>query len=280
MRAQRQRVKHADAALVEQPVQQPLARKIGVDQFDILDGRDQRLAFDPGVVFRHRVGDAALRRIAWMQIGLSRPLRRLGEKLQQHSAGAPAVLRAFAAAPFLADRKPHSGRNLFRAQKIFMRGVLESAAFERHQPLIAAHVRPLVDGHGEMAFPQQRAGVLAFPEPPGIEARIGAQAVRRLKIHDQKRHRAVGLGLQNEAALEFQRRAEQGREHDRLAEQLADRCRIIVPGQDVIERGAEPGQAAAQIEGSDLERQHRVVDRNRRRRADRSFNGDFRVGGL
>ena len=57
-------------------------------------------------------------------------------------------------------------------------------------------------------------------------------------------------------------------------------ARIIVLGQDVVERGAEPGQAAAQIERSDLERQYRVVDRNGRRRADRGFDGDFRVGGL
>ena len=67
-------------------------------------------------------------------------------------------------------------------------------------------------------------------------------------------------------------------EHDRLAEQLADRRRIIVLGQDVVERRAEPGQAAAQIEGGDLERQRRVVDRYGRRRADRGFLGDFDVG--
>ena len=62
-------------------------------------------------------------------------------------------------------------------------------------------------------------------EPLGVKARIGAQPVRRLEIHDQERHRAVGLGLQDEAAVEFQRRAEQRRQHDGLAEQLADRRR-------------------------------------------------------
>ena len=75
----------------------------------------------------------------------------------QNSASAPAVSRAFAAAPFLADRKAHPGRDLFRAQKIFMRGVFQGAAFQRHQPLIAAHVRPLVDGHGKMALAKQGA---------------------------------------------------------------------------------------------------------------------------
>ena len=112
-------------------------------------------------------------------------------------------------------------------------------------------------------------------EPRGVEARIGAQAIRRLEIHDQKRHRAVSPGLQDEAAIEFQRRAEQRRQHDRFAEQLADGGGIIVLGQDFVERGAEPGQPAAQIEGADLERQRRIVDRNGRRRADRG-SADFR----
>ena len=161
-----------------------------------------------------------------------------------------------------------------------MRGVFQIAAFERHQPLIAAHVRALIDGHGEMALAEQRAGILALLQPRRIEARIGAQPIRRLEIHDQERHRTIGLGLQDEAAVEFQRRAEQGRQHDGLAEQLADRRGIIVLGQDVVERGAEPGQPSAQIERVDLERQHGIVDRNRRRRADGGFGGDFGVGGL
>ena len=272
MRAEPQRLKHANAALVKQPVQQPLARQVWIDQLDILDGRDQGLAFDPGVVLGDRVGDAALRRIARMKIGLPRPLQRLGQKLQQHSAGAPATPEAVAAAPFLTDCQPHPGRNLFRAQEILMRGVFQAAAFERHHPLIAAHVRTLIDGHGKMPASDQRAGILALLEPLRIEPRIGAQAIRRLEVHDHERHRTIGLGLQNEAALEFQRRAEQRRQHDGLAEQLADRRRIIVLGQDIVERGAEAGQTSAQIERIDLERQHRVIDRNSRRRADRGFN--------
>ena len=109
-----------------------------------------------------------------------------------------------------------------------MRGVFQGAAFQRHQPLIAAHVRALIDGHREMAFAEQRAGGHALLQPRRIEARIGAQFIRRLKIHDQERHRTVGLGLQDEAAVEFQRRAEQGRKHDRFAEQLPTGGRIIV----------------------------------------------------
>ena len=39
-----------------------------------------------------------------------------------------------------------------------MRGVFQIAAFERDQALIAAHVGALVDGHGEVALAEQRAG--------------------------------------------------------------------------------------------------------------------------
>jgi len=35
-----------------------------------------------------------------------------------------------------------------------------------------------------------------------------------------------------------------------------------MPGQDLVECGAKPCQAAAQVERSDLERQHRIVYRN------------------
>ena len=72
-------------------------------------------------------------------------------------------------------------------------------------------------------MPSSAPEILAVLEPLGVEARIGAQAVGRLKVDDQERHRAVGLGLQDEAAVEFQRRAEQRRQHDGLAEQFADR---------------------------------------------------------
>ena len=131
-----------------------------------------------------------------------------------------------------------------------------------------------------MALAEQRAGVLTGLELLHIKARIGPQAIRRLEVDDQKRHRAIGLGLQNETAVEFQRRAEQRREHDRLAEQLADGRRIVVLGQDVVERGAEPGETAAQIERVDLERQHRVVDRNGRGRTNGRLGRDFRAGGF
>ena len=65
-----------------------------------------------------------------------------------------------------------------------MRGVLEAAAVERDQALVAAHVGALVDGHGEMAVAEQRAGVgLAGRDRGGdarrVEARAGAHLAGR-----------------------------------------------------------------------------------------------------
>ena len=69
--------------------------------------------------------------------------------------------RAAGPAQLLADRQPHARRDLLGAQEIFVRGGFEIAALERDQPLIAAHVGALIDGHGEMAAAEQLAGRLA-----------------------------------------------------------------------------------------------------------------------
>ena len=127
----------------------------------------------------------AFRRIAGIEIGQPRALRRLRQELQQDAAGAPAVARAVGAGgQLLADREPHPRRDLLRAQEIFVRGVLEVAALERDQALVAAHVGALVDGHGEMAVAEQRAGVgLARRDRGGdallVEARAGAHLAGR-----------------------------------------------------------------------------------------------------
>ena len=124
-----------------------------------------------------------------------------------------------------------------------MRGLFQATAIERHQALIAAHVRPLVDRHRHVALAEQAACALHARQPRGVVARIGAQPVGRLKIHHHERDRAIGLGLQDEATLELQGRA-------------------------------------AQIEFGDLERQHRVVDRNLGWGTNRAVDGHFGVGGF
>ena len=106
---------------MKQAIEQTLAGQRRIDQFDVLDGGDQRLAFDPGLVLLDSVQFGALGRIAGMQIGLTQTLGRLRQELRQQTAGAPAQL---AAAPLLADGEAHTGRDLLGAQEIFMRGLL------------------------------------------------------------------------------------------------------------------------------------------------------------
>ena len=176
----------------------------------------------------------------------------------------------FAGAEFLGDRKPHARRNLLRARKVFVRGLLEIAAFERDKPLVAAHLRTLVDGHGEMAVTEQLAGRCGVGgdrrgDALGIEAGAGPHLARRGEIDHQHAHRSVALGLQDEAAIEFERGAQHDREHDRLAEQLCHRRRIIVAPQDGVDRRPEPHDAAAQIERLDRKRQDGVVEPRLRR---------------
>ena len=79
----------AHAAFVKQPVSQPLARKIGIEQFEIVDGVDQRAALDPGFILRQRMQRGAGRRIAGMQVSLPGALGRSRQELQQDAAGAP-----------------------------------------------------------------------------------------------------------------------------------------------------------------------------------------------
>ena len=143
---------------MEQPIEQLLGRERRIDQFDILDRLDQRTAFDPGIVFRDRVRLDASGASPGSRSAHARTIRSSRQELQQDAAGAPAMARARRRrAEFLGDREPHAGRDLLGAQEIFVRGILERSALERDQTLIAAHVAALIDGHGEMAVPEQRS---------------------------------------------------------------------------------------------------------------------------
>ncbi len=141
----------------------------------------------------------------------------------------------------------------------------EVAAVERHQPLITAHFRALIDGHGEMAAAQEPAGIGLARSYRGrdarrVEARAGPHIARRGEIDHQHAHRAVALGLQDEAALEFEARAEHDGEHDGLAEQFCHRRGVIVTAQNGVDHGTQPHDAAADVERLDRERQDRVVE--------------------
>src|SRR5262249_58084370 len=88
------------------------------------------------------------------------------------------------------DGDPHAGRNLLRAQEIFMRSVLEILALKRNQALIAARVRALVDRHREVAMTEEVAGRVPSRRDGGrdpflVEAGTRAHVPRRAEIDHQ-----------------------------------------------------------------------------------------------
>jgi hypothetical protein len=148
---------------------------------------------------------------------------------------------------------------LFRLPEIGVGGLGEALAFERDDALIALGVGAAVDGHREMALAQQPSIGWQRVEPLLREARIAAQAARHLIVGDQEIDRPVGGSLENELALEFQRRAEQRGQRHRLAEQLRHGVRIGVARQDGVDHRPELHQPARDIRLFGLERQDEVV---------------------
>ena len=182
---------------------------------------------------------------------------------------------------FLGHSEAHTRRDLLGAQKILVRGMLEILALERDDALVAGHVGALVDGHGEMTMAQQRARIGGTRcdggrDPRGVEAGAGAHLAGRGVVDDQHADRPVALGLQDEAALEFQGRAEQHREHDGFAEKLRDRHRIAMTRQDGVDGRPEAYHPPAQVERFDLKGQDRVVLGGGRRRTRRDVRIDIR----
>src|SRR5437016_1883973 len=116
---------------MEKPIGQLLARNVGVDQLEILDGGNQGTALNPRVVLGHNMGSDALGDIAWIEIGNPSAIRRLGEKLHKDTAGTPIMAWAFwARSQLLGDREPHARRNLFGAAEIFMRRLFKATALK------------------------------------------------------------------------------------------------------------------------------------------------------
>ena len=103
------------------------------------------------------------------------------------------------------------------------------------------------------------AGSHRFGKPLGIEARIGAQRPRRREIGDQHVDRPIGTRLQDELAVELQRRSKQDRQHADLGQQPRYRLGIVVALQDLIEHRPELNGAAAHVERADLERHDVIV---------------------
>ena len=87
--------------------------------------------------------------------------------------------------------------------------MFEVLAFERNDALIADGVEPLIDGHREMAFAEQRPRISRAASDGGsdtssVETGAGAHLVRRGVVDHQHPNWTVALRLQDEAALELQ----------------------------------------------------------------------------
>jgi hypothetical protein len=96
-------------------------------------------------------------------------------------------------------------------------------------------------------------------EPVLVKAGIGAQIAGRAEIRDQQVNRPVALGLNDQFAFEFERRAEQHRQCNGFGEQPGDRLGISVPAENRVDHRTELDNAAAHIQAIDLEGQHTVI---------------------
>ena len=141
---------------------------------------------------------------------------------------------------------------------------LEALALERDDALVALHMRALVDGHAHVALAQQ-VGNAALAGPDGgldglgVELGAGAQPVRGVEIDDDHRHRTVGLGLEDEPALEFQRGPDQRRQHHGLAQEARHRLWIVVTPEDRVDGRAKPHHASTAIERLEREGHDNVI---------------------
>src|SRR5690348_13183616 len=111
-------------------------------------------------------------------------------------------------AQFLGDREAYARRNLLRAEEVFVRDVLQGAAIERYKPLIAIHVRALIDRHCQMAFAEQSstvaiAGCNCRSDATLVETRARPHFVRRDEVYDQHPDGTVTLRLQYEPAMDL-----------------------------------------------------------------------------
>ena len=79
----------------------------------------------------------------------------------------------------------------------------------------------------------------------GVVAAIAAQAAVAVVVGDDIGDRPIALGLHDQPALELQVGADQGGQGAGFAEQIGDRVRVIVAGQDLVDGAAQARQAAA-----------------------------------
>ena len=133
----------ADAALVEQAVEEALDRDRRIGQLVVLDRADQRLRLDPGVVLARRrrspapSGTSPPGRSAWrMRSGASGRNWTRRPPARQRMAK-----RAALADMHLGDGEADARRDLLGLAEIGVGDLLEAVALERDDALVAAGVR-------------------------------------------------------------------------------------------------------------------------------------------
>ena len=232
----------------------------------MLDRPDEGARLGPGVVADAVIvagGEdlVAFRRIAGVKIGGTQAFGRGRHELHDQPAGAPGKA---ATGQDRADAQANPARNLLGLAEILVSGLFQALPVERDDALIARRIGALVDGHGEMALAQQFAGrdrlrVDRRREPVGVVAGHGTVAIGCVEIDDQHRDRPIALGLELETPLAFERGAEHDGQRRRLGEDARDGLGIMMPLQDLIERGTKPDDPAAYVEIRHGEGQHPVV---------------------
>ncbi|MNE15829.1 hypothetical protein D3C80_1087510 [compost metagenome] len=234
------------AVLVEQAIQQGLGADGRVDQFVVAQGLEQGAGALPDLLGR------AARAVA-------------GDDLDHRSAGAPA---RSGLGSDLTHGQAHLGRHLFRLGEIVFGAQRQAFALDRGDALGALEVLAPVDGHDEDALAQQRPGAGAgeafgrLGHLVRIKAAEAAHRPRRVVVGHHIAHRTVALGLDDQTALEFQRRADDGGQDAGLAQQGGDGLRIGVGRQDLVHDLAQPHQAAAHGPTFDLEGGGEVIGRS------------------
>ncbi len=98
---------------------------------------------------------------------------------------------------------------------------LQRNAIKLHKTLIALHMLALIDRHRQVPLPQQSfrgrlTGIDQGRDARFVKCRAGTDCVRSFEVDHKHGHRTFSLGLQCEAAIEFERCSKQARQNNRF----------------------------------------------------------------
>ncbi len=144
----------------------------------VLDSVEEGSGLHPIIILGHGASPPRGASPDESRIGLGPPCR--GNVLHHDGAGTPVLLRLASARS--RDRPPRATarRDLLRLRKIGVCGITQRGACQRHITLIPLHVRPLIDGHGEMAGTEQSSFIASrhAVQRVRVEMRIRREPVR------------------------------------------------------------------------------------------------------